>query len=59
MADFEDFTRELKRAPRLHKAATAQAMRLVQDLGPGLIIQHRPFLDLNEFVAEELETRVP
>lgn len=44
LLEFEDFAGELKRAPRLHKAATAEAKRLVSDLEPGLTVQHTPFL---------------
>jgi hypothetical protein len=43
--DFGAFTRELKRAPKLHKGATAQATKIVRDIGTGLTLQHPPFIN--------------
>ena len=46
LTDFEEFERELARAPRLHKAATAEAERSVRTLGAKLIVSHKLFLDV-------------
>lgn len=44
------FKAELKRAERLHKAATAQAERLLRDARPGMTAQHAPFLDTTTYM---------
>lgn len=53
--DFEDYSMQLEQAPRLHKAATAQAIRLVRNHPTGLVEHHSAYLDVDRF----LEAAVP
>ncbi len=50
LVTFDDFARALERARQLHKAATAEAKRLVSDIPEGLVVQHTPFLDTEGYV---------
>lgn len=42
---FDEFAKELRRAPKLHKAATAEAIRAVRDFPDDLTVYHTPFLE--------------
>jgi hypothetical protein len=46
LVDYSDFVTEIAKAETLHKAATRHAQRLVSDLTPGLVVRHKPFLDV-------------
>jgi SIR2-like domain len=55
LREFDDFKVELMDAPRLHKAATRKAERMVAAAG-GLVPVHQPFLDVDDYVAIALGT---
>jgi hypothetical protein len=55
---FATFERELKRAPKLHRSATAEATRLVRDIPRGMVVHHEAYLDAEGY-AEAGRGRKP
>jgi len=51
MVKFADFKKELGRAGQLHKAATAEAERIVSNAPAGnMTMQHSPFIDIDQYM---------
>lgn len=51
LRSFDDFAKEVVRGPQLHKAATAEAIRLVQGLPDNLEVHHDAYLDVDRFIG--------
>jgi hypothetical protein len=49
LRSFPRFRRNLRRAEKLHKAATNEARRLVARVADGLTVSHEPFLDVDRY----------